>query len=275
MKHLLTLGSLVFLAVSGVMWWLPNPWSLADAKAANDARLLIDLAERPDRLRMRLAEDTSLKNAVVWNADGVLQHPAPEKFNHVLFELSENEIRRLARIRQQASPIRWAQLDSGSRTLVRCSRRPSLCLVYDLNALQEAVGVGRNSLAIPDRRNWWIVLSVLMAAVFGLAAFWPHRMTKAGPPKFSLLPERHAAKWDGREVLLTPRDLKLLTLLKERGGAVVTKDELYDAGWGRAYMPNSRALDQHIINLRRKLDPNRSSPDLIETVHGVGYRLSE
>lgn len=53
----------------------------------------------------------------------------------------------------------------------------------------------------------------------------------------------------------------------------MTKDELYDVGWGRDYMPNSRALDQHMINLRRKLDPNQSLPVVIETVRGVGYRL--
>jgi len=75
------------------------------------------------------------------------------------------------------------------------------------------------------------------------------------------------------KILLSPRDIKLLSLLDARNGVVVTKDELYDAGWGRDYMPNSRALDQHMINLRRKLDPQKSLPELIETVHGIGYRL--
>ena len=67
--------------------------------------------------------------------------------------------------------------------------------------------------------------------------------------------------------------MKIHKLLEERDGSVVTKDELYDAGWGRDFMPNSRALDQHMINLRRKLDPDKTRPVLIETVHGIGYRL--
>ena len=119
----------------------------------------------------------------------------------------------------------------------------------------------------------WALLFAARACVFGGAWIMLRRGRRNQAPAFKIIPERHTAIRDSLEVSLTPRDLKLLTILEERNGAVVTKDELYDAGWGRDYMPNSRALDQHMINLRRKLDPDKSRPVLIETVHGVGYRL--
>jgi len=53
---------------------------------------------------------------------------------------------------------------------------------------------------------------------------------------------------------------------------VISKDQLYSAGWGRDFMPNSRALEQHIMVLRRKLDPDKKRQVLIETIHGQGYK---
>jgi len=117
-------------------------------------------------------------------------------------------------------------------------------------------------------------LLAALACVCGAVAIWlKRRQTVAPLSGFHVFPERHIALRGDLEIPLSPRDLKLLSLLQDRDGDVVTKDELYDAAWGRDYMPNSRALDQHIITLRRKLDPNKSLPVLIETVRGVGYRL--
>lgn len=69
------------------------------------------------------------------------------------------------------------------------------------------------------------------------------------------------------------RDLKLLQCLVNRPDEVLTKDELYNAGWGRDFVPSSRALEQHIMTLRKKIDPERQRIPLIETVHGQGYRF--
>jgi len=48
---------------------------------------------------------------------------------------------------------------------------------------------------------------------------------------------------------------------------------LLDLCWGRDYMPNSRALDQYVSTLRRKIERAPAAPLLIRTVHGVGYRF--
>jgi len=71
---------------------------------------------------------------------------------------------------------------------------------------------------------------------------------------------------------LSPREVAVLKFLHQRAGFVVSRDDLYDSCWGRDHFPNSRALDQFISGLRRKIELDPSSPSIICTVHGAGYR---
>lgn len=80
---------------------------------------------------------------------------------------------------------------------------------------------------------------------------------------------------DGESQLISVRDLHLLELLWQRAGLAVTRDELYDRGWGHAHLPNSRALDQYMVGLRARLrDTADSKEALIISVRGVGYRYT-
>jgi DNA-binding response OmpR family regulator len=74
---------------------------------------------------------------------------------------------------------------------------------------------------------------------------------------------------------LTAREVAILTALHDRKGQAVSRDELFDLCWGRDYMPNSRALDQYVSALRKKIELDPASPRIIQTVHGVGYRYDE
>jgi len=71
---------------------------------------------------------------------------------------------------------------------------------------------------------------------------------------------------------LTPRETKILQLLHTHHGTPVSRDTLLDYCWGRDYFPDSRTLDQQISVLRKKIEPDPSSPSYIETVRGIGYR---
>ncbi len=79
----------------------------------------------------------------------------------------------------------------------------------------------------------------------------------------------------GQGIDLSPRELAILKALLERKGKAVTRDELFDLAWGRDYMPNSRALDQYVSGLRRKIELDPAHPRIVSTVHGVGYRYDE
>lgn len=90
---------------------------------------------------------------------------------------------------------------------------------------------------------------------------------------WEVFPKRLLARRDGAEVELTLREVKVIVLLAKRRGEVVSRDELLNECWGLEYYPESRTLDQHVLNLRKKIEVDPSRPVLIETVRGAGYRF--
>lgn len=91
--------------------------------------------------------------------------------------------------------------------------------------------------------------------------------------RWQVYPKRLIAIDDGSEVELTVREIKVISLLSKRCGEVVTRDELLNECWGLEYFPESRTLDQHVLNLRKKIEADPARPALIETVRGAGYRF--
>lgn len=273
MVRALAVLSLVCVVGAALILALPDPWTKAEHRAMQDAERLAALLSTPDKISWRLMEDVPLQRAMVWDAEGARRYPPPDGIAPLPYEFSDDTERRLTSFQAEVKTKDWTHFDLSGSELLYCRAEPAACLVYDRAVLEDALQLQRGAL-LTERSGRGPAMLLLAASgvLAGAGLYLRHRST---PPRtgFRLVPDRHIAMRDLLEVSLTPRDLKLLSLLEERGGAVVTKDELYDAGWGRDYMPNSRALDQHIINLRRKLDPDKSRPVLIETVHGVGYRL--
>ena len=98
----------------------------------------------------------------------------------------------------------------------------------------------------------------------------PH-LIRAGPVSIDL--DAHQVQVEGRPVSLTPSEFGLLQALAEQPGHALTRSQLIEKGLGYDYEGLERTVDSHIKNLRRKLEEAGASPDLIETVFGVGYRL--
>lgn len=88
-----------------------------------------------------------------------------------------------------------------------------------------------------------------------------------------IVPSELRAYRDKIEIPLSPRDVKVLRLLSERRGKVIDRNTLADEVWGVDYFPESRALDQHISQLRKRIELDPSQPRIIRTVHGAGYRF--
>jgi len=88
-------------------------------------------------------------------------------------------------------------------------------------------------------------------------------------------PDRMHVQVDGRSVELTPTEFQLLVTLARRPGQIRTRSQLLDAVHGVAFDSYERAIDTHIKNLRRKLEPDPRVPRYILTVHGVGYRFAD
>jgi DNA-binding response OmpR family regulator len=88
-------------------------------------------------------------------------------------------------------------------------------------------------------------------------------------------PRRLELRKAGRRHALSPRELSLLRLFCSRRGEVLDRGTLLERVWGVRYEGTTRTLDQHIAQLRKKIEEDPSRPRLLLTVHGVGYRLAE
>ena len=80
---------------------------------------------------------------------------------------------------------------------------------------------------------------------------------------------------EGRPVDLTATEFHLLAALAREPGRVFTRSQLLDAVHGVAFESYERAIDAHVKNLRRKIEPTPGAPRYVQTVYGVGYRFAE
>mgnify|MGYP006293708381 FL=1 len=88
----------------------------------------------------------------------------------------------------------------------------------------------------------------------------------------TVYPSQLRAEREGAAVELSLREVKLLAAFAENRGKVLDRNLLYHAGWGTPYLSDSRTLDQHISQLRRKIERDPKKPAIITTVHAAGYR---
>ena len=82
----------------------------------------------------------------------------------------------------------------------------------------------------------------------------------------------HTVKVDGETVSLTLKEFDLLCLLLENRNIVLSRDQLLNKIWGYSFDGESRTVDVHVRTLRQKLG---TAGDLVETVRGVGYKISD
>ncbi len=107
------------------------------------------------------------------------------------------------------------------------------------------------------------------------------RAGKAQPPSrvlraadIVLDQETHSVTVADRDVRLTPSEFDLLAILMASPGRVYSRLELLDAMQGTTFEGIARTIDQHVRNLRGKIERDPSRPQYIETVFGVGYRFA-
>jgi DNA-binding response OmpR family regulator len=77
----------------------------------------------------------------------------------------------------------------------------------------------------------------------------------------------------GKSVELTPIEFKLLGLFLRARGRVLSRDQLVDGVWGKDAYTSARIVDNHIANLRRKIEEDPAEPRYLRNVRGLGYRF--
>jgi DNA-binding response OmpR family regulator len=78
----------------------------------------------------------------------------------------------------------------------------------------------------------------------------------------------------GKSITLTTQEFKLLKYLAASGGRVVSREELLNEVWGYQNYPSTRTVDNHILRLRQKLEPDPAEPRFFMTMKGAGYKFS-
>ena len=77
----------------------------------------------------------------------------------------------------------------------------------------------------------------------------------------------------GEAVDVTPIEFKLLGVFIRARGRVLSRDQLMDAAWGQGTFASARVVDNHIANLRKKIEPDPAQPRYLRNVRGLGYRF--
>jgi DNA-binding response OmpR family regulator len=104
------------------------------------------------------------------------------------------------------------------------------------------------------------------------AAEAQREVLEVGP--LQIFPDEHLARAEGRALMLSIRELRLLTELARRADRIVTREELFRLVWGREMRVRDRSVDVYVRKLRVKLEAALPGWSFIHTHFGLGYRLA-
>jgi len=99
------------------------------------------------------------------------------------------------------------------------------------------------------------------------------RILRVGP--LEIRPEEGVVRRNDELISLTRTEFRLLTTLASRPGRVFSREQLLSEVWGYDYFGDARLVDVHIKRLRAKIEPDPHEPEIIQTVRGMGYKVSE
>ena len=86
--------------------------------------------------------------------------------------------------------------------------------------------------------------------------------------------DRHTATWNGMDIKLTAMEFSILEMLVRQPRRVFSRENIMDVAYGQDVVVSDRTIDSHIRHIRQKLT-DAGGLGLIETVHGVGYKLTQ
>ena len=111
-----------------------------------------------------------------------------------------------------------------------------------------------------------------MSAVMELAIKTRREVLRVGP--LEIMPDEHLARAGDRALMLSIRELRLLTELARRRDRIMSREELFRLVWGRDMRSGERSVDVYVRKLRVKLEAALPGWSFIHTHFGFGYRLS-
>ena len=85
--------------------------------------------------------------------------------------------------------------------------------------------------------------------------------------------DNYTAISEGKPVKLTAKEFEILRYLLDHKNSTISRDSILDSIWGYDYQPTARTVDNFILKLRQKIETDPNHPEILITVHGIGYRF--
>ena len=162
-----------------------------------------------------------------------------------------------------------------TRTLRRQSSVPIIMLTARVEESDKLVGLELGADDYVTKPFSPKELVARVRAVFRRIDSAPERGDVIRAGEVALDKRRMRATAGDKPIDLTPTEFELLATLARQPGRVFTRAQLLDAIRGVAVESFDRAIDAHVKNLRRKLEPDPRNPRYVLTVHGVGYKFAD
>lgn len=125
--------------------------------------------------------------------------------------------------------------------------------------------------AEPAPARWPSTFTRAAESPVQLVAHAPHELQRVGAIEIDLPGSQ--VKVDDRPVRLTPSEFRLLSLLAQQPGRVVSRKDIVRHLWQSGHLGDGRMCDGHVANLRRKIERDAARPERLVTVRGKGYKL--
>lgn len=162
-----------------------------------------------------------------------------------------------------------------TREIRRTSNIPIILLTAKTDTIDVVVGLESGA---DDYLTKPFEMRVLLARIRSLlrrAQAEDEEPTVLRVGSLEIRPEEGLAKRDDEALSLTRTEFRLLTTLASKPGRVFSREQLLSEVWGYDYFGDARLVDVHIRRLRTKVEGDPHNPTVIQTVRGMGYKVSE
>jgi hypothetical protein len=252
-----------------------------------------------DLVGFKVAVSPLILGAVIWNSKDELVFPRQDYWAPVSQDMVLSDLHRMVPLLESAKLTAWERRTADGSSLLYCRKDTmSFCFVVVTEVLaqkldQEKQHVLDDVLNKQSQQLYIVPLSILFI-IAGLLVWFSWQYFFKGRKgvnnqlgitnvdcsgvlniaELILNPSKLTIQKGNEIIHIGDKDMKLLTLFAERPDEVISKEELYMAAWQRPFLSTSRALDQHMMILRRKINNELSNASVIEIVHGQGYRYN-
>ena len=266
--------------------------------AAIDYKSLATMGDY-DTVNLKVAVSSLILGAVIFDSQGTLMFPREDNWDAAGQYKVLHDLHRMAPLLESAKLTAWEKHTADALSLLYCRKDTiSLCFLVDTTELANSLGLRNHQVLSSVLKEQYQPSVTLYAILFCIMCIllmlgWRY-VANRGEKLNNLARIAHEEYSDALKIaalILNPskltihngddiihvgdKDMKLLILFASRPDEVISKEELYTTVWQRAFLSTSRALDQHMLVLRRKINIELSHGNILDIVHGQGYRYNK